>query len=93
MEVRTSDLYEAAYYLERGCRLEAVEKVLVEGKRSECVFVVSHSEEPLIWLMALWSRGQAEVNLTAFRSAYAQVSGYVHQSKRAQRLAEKRGGV
>jgi len=92
MEVRTSDLYEAAYYLERGCRLEAVEKVKLEGGRIDCVFVIEGNEEPLVFLMARWSRGNTDVNLHAFRSAYAQVSGYVHRAKRTNRLQDKTGG-
>jgi len=91
MEVRTSDLYEAAYYLERGCRLEAVESVRLENGKIDCVFVIWGEEEPLVFLMARYSRGQAEVNLLAFRNAYNQVNGYVHQSKRSQRMASKRG--
>jgi len=92
MEVRTSDLYEAAYYLERGCRLEAVDTVKLENGKIDCVFVIEGTPEPLVWLMARWSRGQAEVNLTAFRSAYTQVSGYVHRAKRSNRFADRSGG-
>jgi len=83
MEVRTSDLYEAAYYLERGCRLDAVETVKVEAGSPTCVFVLSEqSESFLVALAARWSRGHTDVNLHAFRSAYAQLSGYVHRMKR-----------
>ena len=91
MEVRTSDLYEAAYYLERGCKLEAVETVRLESDRVDCVFVISCEDSSLVFLMARYSRGQAEVNLLAFRNAYNQVSGYLHQTKRSHRLASKRG--
>jgi hypothetical protein len=86
MEVRTSDLYEAAYYLERGCRLDAVETVKLEAGPPSCVFVIHEPDEDLmVALGARWSRGQAEVNLTAFRNAYNQVSGYVHRMKRSVR--------
>lgn len=88
MEVRTSDLYEAAYYLERGCRLDAVESVRVEAGTTNCVFVLSQTDDLMTALAARWSRGQAEVNLSAFRSAYNQVAGYVHRMKR-----QGRGGV
>ncbi len=83
MELRTSDLYEAAYYLERGCRLDAVETVKVEAGRPACVFVLSdQSESVMVALAARWSRGQADVNLMAFRNAYNQLAGYIHRMKR-----------
>jgi len=85
MEVRTSDLYEAAYYLERGCRLGAVETVKVESGRPDCVFVLSESDDLMVHLAARWSRGHTEVNLHAFRNAYNQVAGYVHRMKRSSR--------
>jgi hypothetical protein len=88
MEVRTSDLYEAAYYLERGCRLDAVETVRVDVGAPNCVFVLSESENLMAVLAARWSRGDTEVNLHAFRSAYNQVAGYVHRMKR-----QGRGGA
>ena len=82
MEVRTSDLYEAAYYLEKGCRLDAVETVRVESGKPDCVFVLSESEPLMAALAAKWSCGQTEVNLHSFRSAYNQVAGYIHRMKR-----------
>lgn len=82
MEVRTSDLYEAAYYLEKGCRLDAVETVRVESGKPDCVFVLSESEPLMAMLAAKWSQGQTEVNLHSFRRAYSQVSGYLHRMKR-----------
>ena len=88
MEVRTSDLYEAAYYLERGCRLDAVETVRVDAGAPNCVFVLSEAETLMAVLAARWSRGDTEVNLHAFRSAYNQVAGYVHRMKR-----QGRGGA
>jgi len=88
MEVRTSDLYEAAYYLERGCKIYAVEKVAVAAGPDNLVFVFSEPEDPLLYLAANWSRGNTEVNLHAFRSAYNQVAGYVHRMKR-----QGRGGA
>jgi len=90
MEVRTSDLYEAAYYLERGCRLDAVETVKVEAGVDTCVFVLSESDDLIVHLAARWSRGDTEVNLHAFRNSYNQVAGYVHRMKRQGRAA---GGV
>jgi len=92
MEVRTSDLYEAAYYLERGCKLEAVETVRLEAGKIECVFVIEREEEPLVFLMARWSRGNTEVNLHAFRQAYSQVNAYVQRAKRSRRLTNRFGG-
>ena len=85
MEVRTSDLYEAAYYLEKGCRLGAVETVRVDAGSPNCVFVLCESENLMAVLAAKWNQGQTEVNLHAFRSAYNQVAGYVHRMKRQDR--------
>jgi hypothetical protein len=85
MEVRTSDLYEAAYYLEKGCRLDAVETVKVDTRAPNCVFVLSESDDLMVALGARWSRGQADVNLSAFRNSYNQVAGYVHRLKRQTR--------
>ena len=87
MEVRTSDLYQAAYYLERGCRLDAVETVRVESGRPDCVFVLSESDDLMVHLAARWSRGDTEVNLHTFRNSYNQVAGYIHRMKKSGRAA------
>ena len=54
---------------------------------------ISFRGERLEELTQQWWDKQAEVNLWAFRSAYSQVNGYVHQAKKSYDLAARRGGA
>jgi hypothetical protein len=85
-----TDLYQASYFLLSGCELVGIECIPTGGAIS-CR--ISFRGERLEELTQQWWDKQSVVNLWAFRSAYSQVNGYVHQAKKSYDLAARRGGI
>jgi hypothetical protein len=89
-----TDLYQAAYLVVRGNRLEAVECIPVGGVLS-CRMSFSGSD--LEAAQDEYFSKAAVVNLYAFRQAYNQINSYIHQAKksfdRERRLARHEGGA
>ena len=75
-----TDLYEAAYLVTEGCRIEGV-RCIPLSKSVGCSFTVSG--EGLTSKREAFIEKRAVVNLYAFRSAYTQVSGYMVEAKKA----------
>lgn len=75
-----TDLYEAAYLVVEGCRVEGV-RCIPLSKSVGCTFTVSG--ERLGKKREAFVEKQATVNLYAFRSAYTQVNGYLVEAKKA----------
>ena len=75
-----TDLYEAAFLLTEGCRIEGV-RCLPLSKSVGCSFTVSG--EGIGSKREAFQEKKALVNLYAFRSAYTQVSGYMVEAKKA----------
>lgn len=69
-ELRTSDVYEASYYMANGIELAAMEarEDLPEG--GQCVFILSGEEDILDQLCAAYMTGRAVVNLNQWRRSY-----------------------
>jgi hypothetical protein len=85
-----TDLYEAAYLILSGCKVEEVTCIPVSESLS-CRLVFSGPG--LDAAQRVFTARQAVVNLDDFRRAYGQVNGYVHQAKksfdRERRLARR----
>jgi hypothetical protein len=88
--VAVTDLYEAAYLIMSGCNLEEVSCIPVSESLS-CR--LTFSGPGLDAAQEEFYAKKAVVNLHAFRSAYGQVNGYIHQAKksfdRERRLARR----
>jgi hypothetical protein len=86
------DLYEAAYLIIAGCRVEEVSCFPVANTLS-CRFYFSG--EQAIKARDEYFSGKACVNLMAFRHAYNQANSYIHQAKKSydgERRATRREG-
>jgi hypothetical protein len=75
-----TDLYEAAYLVVEGCRIEGV-RCIPLSKSVGCSFTVSG--EGIEGKREAFQEKRAAVNLYAFRSAYTQVNGYLVEAKKA----------
>lgn len=93
-EKAVTDLYEAAYLVCNGCRIEEVECIQVSGSLA-CRFTFSGSN--LAELEEMFYKRSAVVNLYSFRSAYGQVNSFLHEAKkrydREIRELRRTGGV
>ncbi len=83
-----TDLYQAAYLVVRGGRLEAVECIPVGGALS-CRMSFSGAE--LEAAQDEYFSKKAVVNLYAFRQAHNQVNSYIHQAKKSYDLRRREG--
>ena len=90
---QVTDLYEAAYLLLSGCSLEEVDCIPVSASLS-CR--LTFAGDALAQAQDDYYAKKAVVNLHAFRSAYGQVNGFVHEAKksfdREKRQARRDGG-
>ena len=85
-----TDLYQAAYLLLCGCELNGVECIPVGGALA-CRLTFSGAG--LEAALEEYFRKAACVNLFAFRQAYNQVNGYVHQAKKSHNVRQRAGGA
>jgi hypothetical protein len=76
----TADLYEAAYLIICGCSLQQVVCIPTSESLS-CRMTLSG--EALAKAQDEFFSKKAVVNLHAFRMAYGQVNGFVHQAKKS----------
>ena len=81
--VEIIDLYEAAYLITKGCRIEEVRCVPLSSVSLGCSIMVSDSDPDLLEKRKTFWRKEALVNLYSFRNAYTQVNGLVHEAKKA----------
>jgi hypothetical protein len=89
--IEVTDLYEAAYLVLQGGRLEEVACIPLSSSIA-CTF--TFSGETLALDQEAYRRKEAEVNLYAFRGAYTRVNGFMHEAKKAferERRQMKRG--
>jgi hypothetical protein len=81
MEIlEVSDLYEAAYLLVKGGRIEAVACIPVSAGAG-CIFTVRG--EGLRDAQEEYLEKKAAANLYAFRGAYTQVQGFMREAKKS----------
>jgi hypothetical protein len=89
-KAEVTDLYEAAYLVLNGGRLEEVRCIPLSATIA-CKFTFSgHSLESA---QEQYRQKEAVVNLYAFRGAYTQVNGFMHEAKKSferEKRAERR---
>ena len=85
--VDVTDLYEAAYLVTEGGRIEGVQCIPLSQSIGCCISVAG---EGLTRKRETFQLKQAVVNLFAFRNAYTQVNGLVHEAKKAWDREQKR---
>ena len=77
--VDVTDLYEAAYILTCGNRIEEVRCIpLSEGISCQITLTGETAE----YAQTVYATGQAQVNVHAFRRAYGQVNSFIHEAKK-----------
>ena len=81
--VEIIDLYEAAYLITKGGRIEEVRCVPLTSSILGCSIMVSDPAPDLLEKRKTFWQKEAMVNLYAFRNAYTQVNGLVHEAKKA----------
>jgi hypothetical protein len=88
-----TDLYEAAYLVVQGGRIEGVQCIPLSSSLG-CTFTISG--EGITAEQEEYQQKRAEVNLYAFRLAYTQVNGLMREAKKAwerERRALRKGGI
>ena len=84
-----TDMYETAYLLTEGCRIESV-RCIPLSKSVGCSFTVSG--EGISAKREIFHDKRATVNLYIFRCAYTQVNGYIVEAKKAYEREQRTGG-
>ena len=77
--ISTTDLYEAAFYLIEGFKLEKVE-IVNQNRKEMGKFILSG--EGIQKAQIIYLNGEAAVNVMDFRRAYNQLTTLVGQAKR-----------
>lgn len=83
--ISTTDLYEAAFYLIEGYKLEKVE-IAIQNRKEMGKF--SLSGEGIQKAQIIYLNGEAAVNIMDFRRTYNQLTTLVGQAKREIREAK-----
>ncbi len=92
MEIRTSDLYEAAYYLTKGVTPHLVTCRLLAGNVTKDIICDFYFEGEVIpHLQSDFLRSEAVVNLVLFRRCYGEINNYANNAKRDYRKSMKGG--
>ena len=78
--VEVTDLYEAAYLVTEGGRIEGVRCIPLSSSVGCCLTIAAPALTPK---REAFHRKEAVVNLSSFRNAYTQVNGLVHEAKKA----------
>jgi hypothetical protein len=86
--VEVTDLYEAAYLVVRGGRIEGVQCIPLSLSLG-CAFTIRG--EGMEKEQGKFQRKAAEANLYAFRSAYGQVNALMREAKKAYERERRRG--
>jgi hypothetical protein len=81
----TQDLYESAYLLTRGARIDSVESFYENG-RLVCRFTFIGDE--IQKAQQAYYNGQAEVNLWEFRRCFSRINALVGNARKEARLRD-----
>ena len=84
-----TDLYEAAYLVTEGCRIEGV-RCLPLSRSIGCSFTVTG--DGIGSKREAFKEKRAAVNLYVFRNAYTQVNGLAHEAKKAYEREQRSRG-
>ena len=90
MDIRTSDLYEAAYYLTKGITPYQITCRTLDGNATRdviCDFFFDGESIP--HLQSSFLRSEAAVNLALFRRCYGEINNYANNAKRDFRKGHK----
>ena len=79
--VEVTDLYEAAYLVTEGGRVEGVRCIPLSSSSVGCCVTISAPS--IVPKRETFHKKEAIVNLNSFRNAYTQVNGLVHEAKKA----------
>jgi hypothetical protein len=88
--ISTTDLYEGAYYLSKGCELVSINGRKLNGK---VTCELTFSKPGIAELQIGYFKGGAEVNLLSFRRVFGQIHALVHREKRRCQNILKNGGA
>jgi len=87
--IEVTDLYEAAYLITEGGRVEGVRCIPLSSTSVGCCVTIA---APALTLKReTFQRKEAIVNLCSFRNAYTQVNGLMHEAKKAWVKEQRRG--
>jgi hypothetical protein len=86
--VEVTDLYEAAYLVTEGGRVEGVRCIPLSSSVGCCLSISGYS---LSRIRETFHRKEAVANLSSFRNAYTQVNGLVHEAKKAWIKEQRKG--
>ena len=78
--VEVTDLYEAAWLVTEGGRVEGVRCIPLSSSVGCCLTIAAPALSPQ---RETFHKKEAVVNVAAFRNAYTQVNGLVHEAKKA----------
>ena len=90
MDVTTTDLYEAGWYLSEGCLIDSISCVEQAGKET-CIYTFTGTN--LARLQLEYLEGRARANLLAFRRAYSQALTYANQAKKRYKHLKETGNM
>ncbi len=88
--ISTTDLYEAAFYLIEGFKLEKVE-IVSQNRKEMGKFILSG--EGIQKAQVVYLNGEAAVNVMVFRRTYNQLTTLVGQAKRELREMKAPGTI
>ena len=88
--ISTTDLYEAAFYLIEGFKLEKVE-IVNQNRKEMGKFTLSG--EGIQKAQIVYLNGEAAVNVMEFRRTYSQLTTLVGQAKREVREMKALGSI
>jgi len=88
--ISTTDLYEAAFYLIEGYKLEKVE-IVNQNRKEMGKFILSG--EGIQKAQVVYLNGEAAVNVMNFRRTYNQLTTLVGQAKRELREMQAPGSI
>ena len=89
VQKEVTDLYEAAWLVAGGCRIEQVQCIPVAGALS-CQF--TFTGKYLDDLCERYVKKEAGVNVHAFRNAYGHINTLMHQAKRSYEKRRRESG-
>ena len=86
--LKSSDLYECAYYFSNGCTVKNVE--IVEENRKDLCFLFMTGEN-LLLLQQNYFKSEAIINLFDFRRSYNRLMNLIALAKKEARVSLQKG--
>jgi hypothetical protein len=87
--LKSSDLYECAYYFSNGCTVKNVE-IVEENKKQICILLITGVN--LLSLQQSYFKSQATINLFDFRRSYNRLLNIVSLAKKESKETSSQGG-